>query len=80
VFGLWFVMKCSMGCDVLYRAVQLYPDLQQHCSPIASKINNFSCNPSGQTNLTSDETGYCSGFDYGNEDESYTFYNQPVSW
>lgn len=65
---------------IVYCVVQLYPDLKQHCNPIASKINNFTCNPPEQTKFTSDVTAYCSGFDYGNEDESWTFYNQPVSY
>lgn len=70
---VWLVM-----CNVCAIA-QLYPDLKQHCNPIASMINNYSCNPPSQTNLTSDKTGYCSGFNYGNQDESWGFYNQPVS-
>lgn len=53
--------------------------MRKHCNTIPSVINNYTCNPPNQTTFNSTVTGYCSGFMWGNVDESFTFYNQPVS-
>lgn len=57
----------------------MFPDMTRHCNSIPSIINGYTCNPPNQTSFNSTVTGYCSGFMWGNTDESFTFYNQPVS-
>lgn len=53
--------------------------MQTVCNPIPTSINGYTCNPENQTKWNASVTAYCSGFDYGNEDESFTYYAQPVS-
>lgn len=58
--------------------LQKYPYMKSFCNPIPAVINGRNCNPPGSA-VDNQTSGFCSGFSFGTQAESFWYYTQQVS-